>query len=242
MTKAAIIAAMPGELEPLVRGWARESRGGVDTWRHTGGEWIAACAGMGSEAAARAFAVAEKGCALDLVISAGWAGSLCGEFSTGSAFRMGEVVDGETGERFRTADPMGKGRIVTLKRVADRDTKRRLYAVHGPGLVDMEASAVARLAAKRGAAFFCVKGVSDGPDEQLPDFNCFISANGKLRWIRLVLFAVPRPWHWPALARMGGNSRRAALGLRESLLEILDKRITNQEARWSPKSQTPKTS
>jgi hypothetical protein len=54
---------MPGELKPLVRGWQHERRNGVDLWRwrfRWGGEWIAACAGAGVEAATRAFAEAEK--------------------------------------------------------------------------------------------------------------------------------------------------------------------------------------
>jgi hypothetical protein len=33
MTRVAIIAAMPAELKPLVRGWRHERRNGVDLWR-----------------------------------------------------------------------------------------------------------------------------------------------------------------------------------------------------------------
>jgi len=54
MTRVAIIAAMAGELKPLVRGWQHESCNGVDLWRwrfldEKGDpcEWIAACAGAG---------------------------------------------------------------------------------------------------------------------------------------------------------------------------------------------------
>ena len=89
-------------------------------------------------------------------------------------------------------------------------------------LVDMEAAAVARLAAMRAIPFYCVKGVSDGFGEQLPDFNRFISDNGKFQLLRFVVFVLLRPWHWPALIRMGENSRKAAQGIAESLLDILD--------------------
>ena len=49
MTRIAIIAALPGELKPLVRGWQHERRNGVDSGRpdRNNAEWIAACAGMG---------------------------------------------------------------------------------------------------------------------------------------------------------------------------------------------------
>jgi hypothetical protein len=58
----AIIAAMPGELKPLTRGWRHVRSNGVDLWRwrFDGGEWIAACAGAGVEAATRAFAEVER--------------------------------------------------------------------------------------------------------------------------------------------------------------------------------------
>jgi len=78
VNRVAIIAAMAGELKPLVKGWLHERHGGVDVWRwrFDEGEWVAACAGAGVDAATRAFAAAEKNGAPDMVISVGWAGAL----------------------------------------------------------------------------------------------------------------------------------------------------------------------
>ena len=45
----------------------------------------------------------------------------------------------------------------------------------------MEAAAVARLAAMRGIPFYCIKGVSDGFTDNLPDFNRFISPQGQFQ-------------------------------------------------------------
>ena len=47
MTRVAIIAALPGELKPLVRNWPSSSRGNIHFWaqRNEEEEWIAACAG-----------------------------------------------------------------------------------------------------------------------------------------------------------------------------------------------------
>ena len=74
-----IIAALAGELKPLVRGWEKIPvvRGsGTTVWRRATAEdeVIAVCAGMGSAAAKRAFAAAEFWGTLDVVLSVGLGG------------------------------------------------------------------------------------------------------------------------------------------------------------------------
>jgi adenosylhomocysteine nucleosidase len=226
MTRVAIIAAMRGELKPLVRGWKRESRDGVDLWRwrYDQGEWVAACAGAGVEAATRAFSAVEKDGTLDLVVSTGWAGALREEFAPGRAYWLSGVIDVRTGERFPVASAQGECLLATSPGVAGETEKRRLAAAYSAGLVDMEAAAVARMAEMRGIPFDCIKGVSDGFADKLPDFNRFLLSDGHFRLTRFVLFAVLRPWYWPALMRMGENSKRAAQGMAESLLDFLDER------------------
>ena len=226
MTRVAIIAAMPGELKPLVRGWPHSSRNDVHFWarRDSEEEWIAACAGAGQQAAARAFAAIEEGGPVDLVFSVGWAGALTPELAPGTAHNVAGVIDIRTGERFRCDAGAGELWLVTSPRVAGAAEKQRLAAAYGAGLVDMEAAGVARLAQMRGIPFYCVKGISDGYMDQLPDFNRFISQNGQFQLARFIVFAALRPWRWPALMRMGENSRKAAQGIRESLLDFLDDR------------------
>jgi adenosylhomocysteine nucleosidase len=224
MTRVAIIAAMPGELKPLVRGWQAESRSGVHLWRHHRNrkEWIAACAGAGQPAATRAFAEIEKDGPIDSVISTGWAGALSEEFAVGRAYWLSGVVDVLTGERFPTASKPAGPWLATSPKVAGKREKQRLSETYGAGLVDMEAAAIARLAQMRGIPFSCVKGISDAYTEQLPDFNRFIRPDGGFKLTSFILFSILRPHHWLALVRMGENSRRAAQGIAESLLETLD--------------------
>jgi adenosylhomocysteine nucleosidase len=224
MTRTAIIAAMPGELKPLVHGWRHESRNGVDLWRwqFDQGEWVAACAGAGVEAATRAFAEAEKFGPIDFVISTGWAGALNTDLKPGHSYRVSGVIDARTGERFPSSAVCTQSWLVTSPKVVDHAEKQRLSASYAAGLVDMEASAIARLAAARGIPFDCCKGVSDGLADQLPDFNRFISENGKFQLCRFIVYILVRPWHWPALIRMGENSKKAAQAIGESLLDILD--------------------
>jgi adenosylhomocysteine nucleosidase len=225
MTRVAIIAAMAGELKPLVRGWERVRRSGVDLWRwkFNQGEWVAACAGAGVDAATRAFAEIEKDGAVDSVFSIGWAGALSEDFLPGRAYPVSGIIDVRTGERFRTTGEQCECWLATSDRVADEREKRRLAVTYGASFVDMEAAAVARLTAMRGIPFFCLKGVSDSLSDKLPDFNRFISKDGQFKLPMFILFVLFRPWYWSALMRMGENSRKAARGIRDSLLEYLQR-------------------
>ena len=226
MTRVAVVAAMAGELKPLVQGWRHESRNGVDLWRwrYDKGEWVAACAGAGVGAATRAFGEIEKDGPVSSIISAGWAGALREDFKPGTVYNVSGVIDARTGERLRTtAGPDGSW-LVTSSMVAGEAEKKRLASAYNADLVDMEAAGVARLAGMRAIPFYCIKGISDGFADQLPDFNRFLSPEGQFRLARFVLFALLRPWHWPALMRMNENSKKASQGIAESLLDFLDER------------------
>lgn len=224
MTRVAIISALPGELKPFVQGWPHSTRNGIEFWaqRNEEEEWIAACAGTGQAAATRAFAAIEDGGPIDLVFSIGWAGALDREIRGGTAHNVAGVVDVRTGERFLCDAGAGELWLATSPRVAGRAEKRRLAASYDATLVDMEAAAIARLAAMREIPFYCIKGVSDGFSARLPDLNPFISPNGEFRMASFALFAILRPWYWPALLTMGENSRKAAQAIAQSLLDFLD--------------------
>lgn len=224
MTRVAIIAAFPGELKPLVDGWPHSTRNGVHFWaqRSEEEEWIAACAGAGQEAATRAFSAIEEGGPIDLVFSIGWVGALRSDLAAGSAHNVAGVIDVKTGERFRCDAGAGELWLVTSPKVADAAEKHRLAAAYPTALVDMEAAAVARLTAMRGIPFYCIKGVSDGLTERLPDFNRFISPSGQMQLPRFIFFALCRPWYWPALIRMGENSKKASQSIAKSLRDFLD--------------------
>jgi adenosylhomocysteine nucleosidase len=249
MTRVAIIAAMTGELKPLVRGWEHERRNGVNLWRRSfdEGEWVAACAGAGQDAATRAFAEIDRNGAVDIAISTGWAGALSDGLLARGIYRVTGVIDARTGERFTAeapadSSPRSTNRdlghpgflLVTSPKVADESEKRRLAATYKADLVDMEAAGVARLAQIRGIPFYCIKGVSDGFTDNLPDFNRFISTTGQFQLPKFIAFVLLRPWYWRGLARMGENSRKAAQGIAETLLDILDNRGEIRERNGHP--------
>ena len=231
MTRLAIIAAMPGELKPLVVDWPHSIRNGIHFWaqRTEDEEWIAACAGAGQAAATRAFAAIEDGGPIDLVFSIGWAGALRAEIAPGAAHNVAGVIDTRTGERFHCEAGAGNLWLATSPRVANRAEKLRLAAAYDAALVDMEAAAIARLAAMRAIPFYCVKGVSDGLRDRLPDFNAFLTADGRFRLGRFALFSLLRPWYWPALLRMGENSRRASQSIVESLRDFLEEQSPDEQ-------------
>lgn len=226
MTRVAIIAAMPGELKPLVQGWEYERHGRVDVWRwrFDEGEWVAACAGAGQQAATLAFVEVEKSGTITMAISVGWVGALTERAEAGKSYRVSGVVDSMTGERFPATQWANEFLLVTSPRVADAREKKRLAESYGAALVDMEAAAVARLAAIRSIPFYCFKGVSDGFAEKLPDFNRFLTTDGQFRLGRMLIYVLPRPWYWPALVRMGENSKQASQSIVECLFDFLDER------------------
>jgi adenosylhomocysteine nucleosidase len=216
--KIGIIAAMPGELKPLVRGIPKLPvvRGsGIALWEWERGDLqiVAVCAGMGASAARRAFTAAEHTGSLDEVLSVGWAGALTGNAKVGECYLPSEVIDAQTGERFELG-AVGE-RCVTTIRVADGAEKRRLAATYGAMLVDMEAATVARLAQMRGIPMRCFKAVSDGVDADLPDLNPYIDAKGKLRMAGFLGAVALRPQSWGALLQLGRNSAKAATTLAE---------------------------
>ncbi|HZP04775.1 MAG TPA: nucleoside phosphorylase [Terracidiphilus sp.] len=253
MIRTAIIAAMPGELKPLVHGWRHEKRNrlsgsNVDLWRwrFDAGEWIAASAGAGQNAATRALAEVEKDGPVASVLSVGWAGALSEAYLCGHAYHVSGVIDTLTGERFKASPflplrPKEDARaghpdlwLATSPKVADANEKQRLATAYRAGLVDMEAAAIARLAAMRGVAFHCIKGVSDGFGDQLPDFNRFLTREGQFQTLRFTVFALFHPGYWPALKQMGENSKKAAQSMAEAILELLDPQETIRKRNGYP--------
>jgi adenosylhomocysteine nucleosidase len=224
--RIAIIAALPGELKSLVRHWPRIATGVVGTkkWVLSEGAdtWVAVCAGMGADAARRAYATAASDGPLDMLLSVGWAGSLDAGVNPGTVHVPTVVIDAQTGEQFELTEGGRKWRLVTTARVADAAEKTRLAATYqGAVLVDMEAATVARLAAMHGIPLLCIKGVSDAAGARLPDLNRFIDRTGQMRLARFVGHVALRPQYWPSLLHLGRNSARAAEAMRDLILEFM---------------------
>jgi len=229
--RIAIIAALPGELKPLVKGWKRVATNerGITKWMLSRGAdtWIAVCAGMGADAALRAYANAVSDGPVDMLLSVGWAGSLHAGVAPGTVQVPTIVIDAQTGEQFSLTEGKRKWRLVTTARVADEGEKTRLAGTYrGAVLVDMEAATVARLAEMHGIPMLCIKGVSDAAGATLPDLNPFIDRRGQMRMARFLAYIAVRPRYWPSLLHLGKNSARAAEAMRDLILKFMkDKNV-----------------
>jgi adenosylhomocysteine nucleosidase len=221
MRRVGIIAALPGELKPLVQGWEQvplsAGRKGEAAWlsRLDDVECIAVCAGVGSEAAARACGIAAQRGALDALISVGWAGALSCGIHPGYAYPVNEVVDASTQEHFSTGYPLPEGsgvplKLVTTDHIVQYAEKRQLAGLHQAVMVDMEAATVARCALSQHIAFYCLKAISDEIADVLPDFGRYTDADGHLRVGALLGHVAVRPKYWPGMMRIGQNAKSGA--------------------------------
>ncbi len=229
MKAVGLVAALPGELAPLVRGWARSGAVHLGTLSPEDGQAIriyAAAAGMGGPAAARAFALVRaaaeaQGRTLDAVVSYGWAGAISCGVKPPEVHVAAEVIESRTGERFLAGSQSPRQgarlRLVTIDHIARPGEKRALAERHQAVLVDMEAATVARLARAHGLEFHCVKGISDGYTDALPDFNRFLDAKTRLQLRRFILHALAHPAQWHALVKLGRQSKAAAEALAREL-------------------------
>ena len=158
---------------------------------------------------------------MNLVISAGLAGSCSTALSPGGVFEAGAVVDARTGERLRTAVASGDIVLATTGTIASIGEKARLAASYGASMVDMEAATVARLARAHGIAFRAVKGVSDAHDFELASLSRFEGKHGQFRTAAFALHTAIHPHHWRPAARLGRESNRALAALHDTLEKII---------------------
>ncbi len=222
MKHIGIIAALPGELKPLVRGW--QQRGQFYTGRIGKTECIATAGGIGAKAAAKACEMLLSEGKPDALVSYGWAGSLSCGLKPQQACVIYEVIDSRTGERFVTDYPAGQ-RLVTLDHVAHHDEKREIAQKYQAPLVDMEAAAIARIAAEQNLPFYCFKGISDGANDKLPDFNRFLGKDGQLRMPLFIAYALLHPQYWSALKQLDRQSKGAAGSLASLATESLGRTL-----------------
>jgi adenosylhomocysteine nucleosidase len=216
-----IIAALFGELKPLVSDWSQQADGAFLTQRGSVAA-IAVARGIGVVRAEQAVAIAETYGHLDALVSVGWAGGASCGVQPGTAYEIGEIIDSVSGERYATSAVASPIKLATLDHVAGRDEKRRFAETYGASLVDMEAAAVAQAARARGIPFYCWKAVTDIATEDLPDFNYFLDQEKQLRTRQVAAYALTHPRYVAPLLRMGRNSKSGADALAQALRRWMD--------------------
>ena len=202
-----VIAALPMEIKPLVRGW-QEHRLPGKVLAYTNDHAVVACAGMGADRATLAVRAAMALKPVTMLLSVGLAGACKPMLEVGNVVRAGVEVDGRTGERYVAGEEFREIEVTT-DAIASVAEKARLRATYGADAVDMEAATVARLARGHGLKFRAFKAISDAADFELEELGRFATADGQLREGAFAAYAALRPWMWGRLIRLARNSHEA---------------------------------
>lgn len=210
----AIIAALPREVQALVRGWQEHRLPGKIT-AYTNDFAVVACAGMGATRATLALQAALSLKSVTSILSAGLAGACDPALRVGDIIRAGVVIDARTGEHFN--NPCFEQVLITTSVIAGSKEKQRLYASYKASAADMEAAAVARLAQARHLPFTAIKSISDEASFEMQELAQFATADGQFREAAFAAHSVLRPRLWPKLFALAGNSKRAVQSLTSEL-------------------------
>jgi adenosylhomocysteine nucleosidase len=210
----AIIAALPREVEQLVRGWHKHKLPGKVSV-YTNDFAVVACAGMGSHRATLAIQAAMAIRPVTILLSAGLAGACDPSLRVGDIVRTGDAIDTQSGERF--GDSHSKQILVSTPTIASIQEKQRLRESYAASAVDMEAATVARIAQAHNLPFQAIKAISDDASFELKELARFATHDGQFREAAFVAYAIARPHLWSKLIELAGNSKCALQSLTKEL-------------------------
>jgi adenosylhomocysteine nucleosidase len=220
--RTGMVASMETEIAPLVRGWRRHAveMNGRRIRIFESERAAVAIAGIGPEASDLAATVLLDKYDCNALISIGLAGALDRGLLPGTVLEPEEVKDERTGRSFRTQS--GKGTLVSVTRVAGAEEKSQLAEKFSASAVDMEAAAVASVAAQAHVPFFAVKAISDSLEFPMPDMTRFIGRDGGFAVGRFALHIVLHPRSWSMVAHLARNSSLATRNLCNHLQHLID--------------------
>jgi len=223
--RVGIVAALRREIAPLVRQRRAVCLGQPNRriliFESDG--WVAGCGGIGKEAAQAVAKVLIDEYRVNALISCGLAGGLTSQMKLAQTFVAGRVIDATSGKEWSNA--AGAVTLVSVPSILGPRQKRELASEFSAQAVDMEAAAVAEVAAQEGVPFVALKSISDELDFPMPPLQPFIKTNGRLAKARLLWFLLLRPWHWQAAIALARNSRVASLALTQVLRHQIDKQL-----------------
>ncbi len=181
---------------------------------------VVVVSGVGRENAARAAEELAARRPLRGLISAGYAGALSPDVGIGDL-----VVDTAVQEWRELAQRAGHqlGRVATVDHVITTIAQRReLAARTGALAVDMESSAVAEVAVRRGLPWASVRAVTDTAARDMTlDWNGCRRPDGSFRLLSLAGQALAKPSGVAELRQLWYASRIASRNLRVFLGELL---------------------
>ena len=231
MSRVAIVAALEREVRLLVKDWLviEQEVSGRRFKFFQKDDFVLVCGGIGAEAARRAAEAVIAIYSPQVVYSAGFAGALDSTLKVGDVVQPRRVINAGDGSSVNL--DRGQGVLVSFGSVANPRQKASLRDSFAAQSVDMEAAAVARAAEARGVRFAAVKVISDEFDFVFPAMEQFVDSQGQFLEMRFAGFVALRPWVWPRVARLAGNSLRASRALCDWLRKLnADSTSTPSEA------------
>ena len=177
--------------------------------------------GPGGENAAQGVEFACKSFDVGAVVSAGYVGALDPELTVGSTLIVRRIIQLKPRLEYAVRLPACSGELhprvavlLTVDEVAQDARRKAQLWVTGAAAVDMEASAVAAEASRRGLPFYCLRAVSDEADTSLIiDWNRARRMDGTFSGWNILAQAAARPWRWKQLRDLLRDGRRASAAL-----------------------------
>jgi hypothetical protein len=216
--RAALLAPMALELRPLVRLLALRARpGGEGRLVGSAGrvDVVAALAGIGPRAAARAAERLLDAEPLDHVVVVGVAGGVGAGAALGALVIPERVLDLATGAEHRPAR-LGSGAARGVLATADGlvAEPRAVARLERQGVVaiDMETAAIAAVCEQRGVPWSVFRAISDraGDPRVDPALLGLAGADGRPDLVAVARYLAARPWRIALLARLARDAGRAA--------------------------------
>lgn len=112
--------------------------------------------------------------------------------------------------------------VTTDKITSKKEVAGRLPAGIKMGVLEMESSAIARIALHENIPVIAIRAISDSFDDELGfSLEEFCDKELKLKIWRVVLTVARKPWIIPQLVRLSGNSKLAGINLSRALFQII---------------------
>jgi len=214
---------MHTELAPLLRGRRAHWVDGVELFEMDSA--VVGLSGIGKKAARRAAETLVSYARPELLVTAGSAGAVSPKLMVGDMGWAREVVDVETGVRYRTRG--GDWLLVTAQAVSGPAEKRALLQQYGADVVDMEGSAVAQVARERGLEFAAVKAISDEAEFVMPPLSRFVDESGRFATGGFVSYIAVRPKMWFVVSQLRANTRVASANLCRAVEHLIGEYSTS---------------
>ena len=205
----------------------------------SGAELLLVETGMGARRAREAMEWACGRFPPDLILSIGFAGSLCGDLNVGDVLLGVQSVHylrgkcASPGEGFVLNVPedlkeclkrlgVSSGRIVTVEEPQAKAGMAALFS-DVPTVMDMETHVAACFAEEAGVPLLCLRSVSDGLHDEIDyDVGAISDSEGNVRIGRVMGALLRRPRLLTSFARSWLRAIKAAEGLGRALCGFLD--------------------